>query len=251
MALMQRTVFTALLSATLGVQTSTAFASVVMPNTRVIYNGGAAEQSIQFTNEGSSPSVMQVWTDTGDTRSTPKTADAPFLVSPPFFRIEPKAGQTVRLVFTGKDLPQDRESVFYLNTLEIPSMSNAYADQNQLMVIMRNRVKLFYRPAGIEGSPQKAAEKLTFRLVSEGGALRVAASNGSNYHLSLVYGRLDCGSKTATFEPTMIAPRADAQWPVKGACPAGQTPVRVSVRYINDYGAARSADYPVSDQAGK
>src|ERR1700752_2671477 len=81
MALMQRTVFTALLSATFAVQTSTAFASVVMPNTRVIYNGGAAEDSIQCTNEGSSPSVMQVATDTGDTRSTPKTADAPFLVS--------------------------------------------------------------------------------------------------------------------------------------------------------------------------
>jgi fimbrial chaperone protein len=112
------------------------------------------------------------WVDSGDPESTPQNADAPFIVTPPVFRINPKAGQTVRLVFTGKDLPQDRESVFYLNTLEIPSLNSAYAGQNQMLVMLRNRLKVFYRPPGIEGSARKAPKQLSFHLESEGGKWR-------------------------------------------------------------------------------
>lgn len=244
------TAFAAPLAAALAVQASMACASVVMPNTRVIYNGGAQEHSLQFTNEDASPSVMQVWADSGNEKSTPKTADGPFLVMPPIFRIEPKSGQTVRLVFTGKNLPQDRESVFYLNTLQIPSLNAAYADQNQMLVILRNRVKIFYRPDGIEGSAQKAQEKLEFRVEGQGGALRVAAENHSNYYISLVNGQLFCGSRTATFAADMIAPHARAQWNVKGSCPPDETPARAKVSYIDDYGAMRPLEVPVSAKAG-
>lgn len=251
MGTIHKTATATLLSVALAVQVSTASASVVMPNTRVIYNGGAQEQSIQFANEDASPSVMQVWTDSGDEQSTPKTADSPFIVTPPVFRIEPKAGQTVRLVFTGKQLPQDRESVFYLNTLQIPSINNAYADQNQMLVVLRNRVKIFYRPAAIEGAPQKAAEKLEFHVESKGAALQLAASNASNYYLSLVSGELICGTRTSTFTPGMIAPRADARWTVNGTCPAGSTPAEVKFTYVDDYGALRNATSPVAGPAGK
>lgn len=250
MGAFQKTAIAALL-AVLAVQASTASASVIMPNTRVIYNGGAQEQSIQFTNEDASPSVMQVWTDSGDEQSTPKTVDSPFLVTPPVFRIEPKAGQTVRLVFTGKPLPQDRESVFYLNTLQIPSLSSTYADQNQMLVVLRNRVKIFYRPTGIEGSPQKAVEKLAFHVDTKGGAVQVTANNDSGYYISLVSGELICGSHTSTFKPGMIAPHADGQWAVSGTCPAGSTPVEVKFKYVDDYGALRNAASPVAAQAGK
>lgn len=35
--------------------------------------------------------------------------------------MEPKSGQTIRIVYTGESLPQDRESLFYLNVLDIPA----------------------------------------------------------------------------------------------------------------------------------
>jgi len=219
--------------------------SVTLPGTRVIYDASLRERSLQFTNGDNAPSVMQVWVDSGDERSTPKTADAPFVVAPPIFRIEPKAGQTVRLVFTGKDLPQDRESVFYLNTLQIPSISAANADQNQMLVLLRNRLKIFYRPAGIEGRPQNAHEKLALHRQGGGNGTRITASNGSGYYLSLVGGTLTCGARTSTFAAGMVAPHADAQWDVPGNCPANATDIRVKVRYVDDYGAVREADYPV------
>lgn len=194
---------------------------------------------------------MQVWVDSGDEHSTPNTADAPFVVAPPIFRIEPKAGQAVRLVFTGKDLPQDRESVFYLNTLQIPSIGAANADQNQMLVLLRNRLKIFYRPASIEGRPQNAHEKLAFRLQVVGTGSQIIASNGSGYYLSLVSGTLTCGARTSTFPAGMIAPRADAQWDMQGNCPANAAEIRMKVRYVDNYGAVRQAEYPVSTGSTK
>lgn len=219
--------------------------SVTLPGTRVIYDASLTERSLQFTNGDDAPSLMQVWTDSGDERSTPKTADAPFVVAPPIFRIEPKAGQTVRLVFTGKDLPRDRESVFYLNTLQIPSISAAHADQNRMMVLLRNRLKILYRPAGIEGRPQDAHEKLALHLQDSGNETRITASNGSAYYLSVVGGTVTCGARTFTFPVGMIAPRADARWDVQGHCPANAAEIRVKVHYVDDYGVIRQADYPV------
>ncbi len=228
-----------------------AFGSVVLPNTRVIYDGSAPERSLQFSNRDDGPSVMQVWVDAGDERSTPKTADAPFLVTPPIFRIDAKGGQMVRVVYTGKDLPQDRETVFYLNTLQVPSVNAAYAEENQMLVMLRNRLKLFYRPSGIADSAPSAPEKLSFSISGQGKSERIAAKNASSYYISLVSGSLACGSHTATFEPDMIAPRADATWNLKGSCPLDSSAIRVKIRYVDDYGAVRESEYPITAQGVK
>lgn len=237
-----------LLSAAQAFVAPSAFASVIVPNTRVIFRGDAREQTVQLTNEDSTPSVMQVWTDTGNPQSTPKTADGPFLVTPPVFRIAPKAGQTVRLILTGEDLPSDRESLFYFNTLQIPSLNGAYAGQNQMLVMLRNRLKLFYRPAGMTGSPQDAPKKVAFHLANRDGKLRVEATNASNYHVTLLDGRLICGTHNATFAADMLAPHADAAWDVKGGCPTADGPVQVKVKYIDDYGAPREEEYTAGHQ---
>jgi len=245
-----------LLAATGAALTGTAAASVTLPNTRVIYDASLRERTLQFSNPDDGPSVMQIWVDSGDEHSTPATADAPFVVTPPIFRIEPKSGQTVRLVFVGNALPQDRESVFYLNTLQIPSVNAAYADQNQMLFMLRNRLKIFYRPSGIEGRPQNAYEKLTFRLDdvtgnAGGGHTRIAVDNGSGYHVTLVGGTLACGVHTATFAAGMIAPRAHAQWDVTGDCPAGANEVHAKVHYVDDYGAVRETGYPVTARGAR
>jgi fimbrial chaperone protein len=235
----------------LAAQLGSASASVVMSATRLIYPADAREQTLQLTSQDDSPSVMQLWVDSGDTESTPQNADAPFIVTPPVFRINPKAGQTVRLVFTGKDLPQDRESVFYLNTLEIPSLNSTYADQNQMLVMLRNRLKIFYRPTGIEGSAQKAPEQLSFHLESEAGKWRLSANNASGYYISLIEGSLVSGSHVASFTPSMIAPHSGQSWKVESAHIDDSTAVRVKVKYVDDYGAIRDAEYPLTSTTGK
>ncbi|PJI52023.1 molecular chaperone EcpD, partial [Methylobacterium radiotolerans] len=55
---------------------------------------------------------------------------------------------------TGEPMPQDKESVFWLNVLEIPPKDKA--NQNLLQMAFRSRIKLFYRPAGLKGKAEDA-----------------------------------------------------------------------------------------------
>ena len=137
-------------------------ASVVMTNTRVIYPSDAKERSVQLTNNDAFPNVVQVWTDINNPESTPEYADGPFLALPAIFRIEPKRGQLIRLIYSGGELPKDRESVFYLNFLQIPPLSKENAGENQMLVMLKNRVKIFYRPVEIESNPDDVAKEIAF-----------------------------------------------------------------------------------------
>lgn len=51
-------------------------------------------------------------------------------------------------------LPQDRESLFYLNVIDIPP-DNPARSGNLLKLAMQNRIKLFYRPQGIAALDEK------------------------------------------------------------------------------------------------
>lgn len=232
-------------------QTGSANAAVTMVGTRVIYDPGSQGQSLTFNNSSGGPSVIQAWVDSGNEQSTPETADAPFVVTPPIFRIEPGAGQLVRLIFTGKDLPQDRESVFYLNTLEIPSLNAANANQNQLLVMVRSRVKVFYRPSDIPGTPERAAEQLNLRVTGQGKDRKLIAGNDSGYFVSIANGQLECGSHTATLPALMIAPRTEVRLEPVGECPLDVTPLRAQLHFVDDHGAVRDADFSLTTQAAQ
>lgn len=126
-------------------------ASVVVTGTRVIYPGEAREKTVQLSNRDAFPNVVQAWVDIDAPDAPPDQADAPFLVNPAVFRMAPDSGQTLRIVYTGQGLPGDRESLFHLNVLQIPPRNSSHADRNQMLLMLRNRLKLFYRPAGIQG----------------------------------------------------------------------------------------------------
>ncbi|MFC0225513.1 fimbrial biogenesis chaperone [Serratia aquatilis] len=230
------------LSALLLLVATPVMASVVMLNTRVIYPAGAQSQTIQLTNNDSIPYVVQMWSDINNPSSTPDTADGPFVAVPALFRIEPKTGQSVRLVFTGKDLPQDRESVFYLNSVQIPPKNVAGAQQNQMMVVLRNRVKIFYRPKGITGEPEKIAEQLRFSLKQQSGQWVLTVNNDSVFHASFIKAAAMVGDKQVPFKADMVAPKSQASWKLdKGASsPAGAR--KVTFTLVNDYGGHSRAE---------
>ncbi|WP_073656866.1 fimbrial biogenesis chaperone [Pseudomonas aeruginosa] len=179
-------------------------ASVVVTGTRVIYPGEAREKTVQLSNRDAFPNVVQAWVDIDAPDAPPDQADAPFLVNPAVFRMAPDSGQTLRIVYTGQGLPGDRESLFHLNVLQIPPRNSSHADRNQMLLMLRNRLKLFYRPAGIQGRPEDLPGQLRFALVRRSG---------------------------------MLEPRSHAEWQAetREALPPGR--VRLHALLINDYGA--------------
>ena len=224
---------------------SNVLASVVMNGTRVIYPAAAREKALQLTNHDAYPNLVQIWVDKGDPASTPQTADAPFIASPQIFRMNPKAGQMVRLVYTGKDLPQDRESVFFMNFMQMPALKTSDTQANKLMLTVSSRMKVFYRPQSIAGNPQDIAKNMTFTLQGSGSNMSVSAENNSGYHAVVREANLLVGGKSVNVvKAVMVAPFSKAQWPVAGSAAShGADQLRLTL--VNDYGADVTTDLPL------
>ncbi|MGL5631764.1 MAG: fimbrial biogenesis chaperone [Azovibrio sp.] len=232
----------AVMAAVLAVPAS---ASVIVQTTRVIYPGNAKQVSVQLTNQDAYPNVMQVWADINNPQSNPETADAPFVITPPLFRIEPKAGQAVRLMFTGADLPQDRESIFFLNVLQIPPSKAEFREENQVMLMLRNRLKIFYRPTGVAGNSADVPTKLRFSLRQEGQDWLVDAENPTGFYATLTHGVVQVEKQQHPFQPEMLAPFSKATWRISKAGPLPRIPVQVEFILIDDYGAQITGSYGV------
>lgn len=145
-------------------------AGIQLDGTRVIYPADKREVTLAMTNNADTPRLIQAWVDTGDTDISPQKNTAPFVVTPPIFRLDPEKGQTLRIVFTGGDVPQDRESVFWLNVLEVQPKpaGKAAGTQDYIQFSVRSRLKIFYRPKALPGSPDNAVSTLRWRVVDDG-----------------------------------------------------------------------------------
>ncbi len=64
-------------------------------------------------------------------------------------------------------LPQDRESLFYLNVREIPPKPDK---PNVLQLAMQSRIKLFYRPAAIVPETPAQCGKTNWSFTSRASA---------------------------------------------------------------------------------
>ncbi|EOW1935139.1 molecular chaperone [Yersinia enterocolitica] len=219
---------------------SFANASVVMSGSRIIYSAGEKEHSIQLTNNDNFPNAFQVWLDSGDAQSTPETGKAPFIVTPPFFRIEANAGQTLRLKYTGSGLPTDRESVFYLNFLQVPPVNKAEKN-NKMLVLMRNRIKVSYRPENIAGRVDQVSSALTFNVRQQGKDVVVTGKNPTGFYATIASGEVVGGGKKLKMKSEMIPPMSQAQWVI----PNSSVPSNAIINFllVNDFGGQDTGSY--------
>ncbi|MXN80189.1 fimbria/pilus periplasmic chaperone [Burkholderia sp. 4701] len=228
---------------------TSADASVVIGGTRVIYGASESEVTLKLTNAGQSPALVQSWVDAGDVRGAPSRIKVPFTVTPPIARIDPSKAQTLRIVYTGEPLPNDRESVLWLNVLEVPpKASGAEADLNRIQLAFRSRIKVFYRPDNLKGSAADAPAQLTWRLTQADGKPAIEAHNPTPFHVSLTMISVQSGGRSATFDDGgMVGPGETRAFPLKGDVPDA---AGASVRYttLNDYGGAVSSETPLQSR---
>src|SRR5690606_30068236 len=82
--------------------------------------------------------------------AVPEAIVTPSLVLPPILRLEAGAQQRLRILYTGHGSPPaGRESVYWLNILEIPPKADA-TGAGLLQISFRTRVKVFFRPDGVK-----------------------------------------------------------------------------------------------------
>ncbi|WP_155500001.1 fimbria/pilus periplasmic chaperone [Pseudomonas chlororaphis] len=216
---------------------SQAMAGVVITGTRLVYPANQKEITVKLNNNGMRPALIQSWVDSGDVESSPTSSKAPFVLSPPVSRIDPSKGQSLRLMFTGAALPANKESVFWLNVLEIPPKAEGPVDLNVLQMAFRSRIKIFYRPAGLPGKPAEAIDQLQWTLVRQGQGFALQAYNPTAFHVSQVELALVAGTQRYSSEDGMVGPGQTKVFAVPTLKSAPGAGAQVEYNAINDYGA--------------
>ncbi len=203
--------------------------------TRLIYPEGTGSITVTVRNTLThEPYLVQASVSTKQDRQ----ATAPFVLTPPLFRLEPQSTNQLRIAFTGQPLPSDRESVFYLHATAIPASERLDSSrrlndvQAQLRFGVGSIIKLFYRPASLNGASYSSAAQGGLKFSRVPGGLQL--SNPSPFFISLAGVTAD-GKRLPLDTPDslMVSPYGSYIWPVKTPLTAH---TRVQWQTINDSG---------------
>lgn len=190
--------------------TTSADASIQIQATRVPFDAQAKEQTLRINNTGSKPALVQVWLSSTDKGDGQIKEELPFFINPPVARINAQKGKTFRIFQTEGALskyPKDRETLLWLNALDIPPEAEDLKDANQLKIAFRTMIKFFYRPAGLKGNPIKAAEELKWKLQKTAKGYDVICINDSPFHVSMTNVWLtDASGKDIATSGEMVKP---------------------------------------------
>ncbi|WP_342246641.1 fimbrial biogenesis chaperone [Pseudomonas sp. OTU5201] len=203
-------------------------AGISLSSTRIIFNSADKEAGVTVRNTGEKV-LIQSWLDSGDAADD----NPPFAVTPPLARIPANEQQLLRILYEGRGLPDDRESVVWLNVQEIPQ---AIEGENILQLAVRQRIKVFFRPSALAAEAQRAPEKLRWTLEPRNGNALLRVKNPSPYYVSMADVRLNGGGKKiVASDSTMVGPGEEKEFPIAQALPSGG--LVLSFSSINDYGA--------------
>lgn len=207
---------------------SQATAGISLSSTRLVFDGQHKEAGITVRNNGEDV-LIQSWVDT----DTAAAGTVPFAVTPPLARVTANEQQLLRVIYAGAGLPTDRESVVWLNVQEIPQASKT---QNTLQLAVRQRIKVFFRPAGLKNNAYLAPTELLWQLAEHDGKHVLRVTNPGIYHVSIADITLQAGAVSEhPFDSLMIGPGELKEFNLKQL--NSSQPSRLIFGSINDYGA--------------
>ncbi|WP_048957396.1 fimbrial biogenesis chaperone [Enterobacter bugandensis] len=196
-------------------------ASVTLSNTRVVYHADKKESNITVRNNTASPFLVQSWVQGKDSQGT----KAPFIVTPPLFRMDAGKSNALRIIYNGAPLPQDRESLFWINVKSIPSSSRE--DINKLQIAVNTRIKLFYRPSNLMDEPTDISKNVQWSVKNN----ELIVRNNSSYYISFAEVKIN---NKAWSEIDMLAPKSSTTFTLRNTLLKNNATVQW--KYINDYG---------------
>ncbi|RUT66245.1 hypothetical protein CKG00_07450 [Morganella morganii] len=209
------------------------FADSISANgTRYIYPEGVSDITVRISNGSAGTAFVQYWLDPGDSEVLPaKLPVTPFELTPPISRINPGANQILRLRLIDKNaMPADRESLWWLNVLDIPPVSKTspLKEKDSVQLAVRSRFKVFYRPTGLSDR-STATQQITF----QSGSNAIQVNNNSPYHITITEITL-ADKKQILHKSFMLQPKSRSEIAVKSAVKRGNTLI---ISNINDYGS--------------
>jgi len=227
-----------------GIAAGNAHASVVIAGTRVVFPAQEREVTVKLTNNG-------------DANSSPDKVEVPFTLTPALFRLDPNKGQMLRLIYTKGPLAQDKETLFWLNALEIPPKPTAQqasdARANSLQLAFRSRIKVLFRPQGLPGTADESPAKLSWVVVpdAKGNGYALKATNPTPYVVNLGQVTLKAGGKSLDAGAGFVRPGESQLFPVMDLSTQPGADAEVDYTSINDFGGGVDGKQPLGAQPGK
>lgn len=217
-------------------------AAVSLAGTRLVFPGAFSEVAIEVSNRTEREVLLQAWLgmpgDDDDPLSAQPRLELPFVVTPALAHLPAEGRQVLRMLYHGVGMPVERESLLHLYVLEVPQRSEVGP---QLNIAVRQRINVFYRPAGLPGDPAEAASALHWSLNRAApGGRRLQVSNPTAFHVALQALSLD---GRVLHDHLLLAPGERFEWPINAG------PLRrLLFKALTDYGGQRAYCAPVTGQ---
>lgn len=207
-------------------------AAVSLAGTRLVFDGRFRESSIEVSNPGTTTALIQAWLGTPDARPS-VASDLPFAVTPHLAQLPAQGKQTLRILYEGVGLPEDRESLLHLYVLEVPRRSEA---AQQLSIAIRQRINVFYRPESLPGDPAEAPQNLVWqRSATDDHALLVR--NPTPFYVSLQDLAFE-GSEVSEY--LLLEPLSERLLTWTSVPSSRSAHGRLSFKALTDYGGQRA-----------
>lgn len=212
-------------------------AGVSIDGTRIIFPAGSTSVGVQVRNKFNTPALVQTWIDNGNMNEIPSAEDIPFVLTPPLSRVEPHQGQVIRIISTGiSNLPEDRESLFWFNLLDVPPDNPNLVGKNLLSFTVRTRIKLFYRPNKLKISVNDAFNKIQFNYLNDEKIIEL--NNPTPYHITFVNLNFKTSAGESDYKKSIMIPPFSSQKIVD--LKLENKPNNLNYSFINDLGGVQS-----------
>ncbi|MGU3413101.1 fimbria/pilus periplasmic chaperone [Enterobacteriaceae bacterium C34A] len=192
---------------------------VGLGTTRLVYSSDSKQSSLAVRNtDRQAKFLIQSWIE--DEQGQPSRD---FVITPPLFVLNPDSENMLKVLFAGKPLAQDRETLYWITVKSIPQTQSGNGT-NTLQFASASRIKLFYRPQNIADGALQSYKKIKLSHRGE----KITFSNPTPFYITTTNIRVD----NKAVPPVMIPPQSEATIPEKF-----KSSQRISYQTINDYGA--------------
>lgn len=196
-----------------------AIAGITLSATRVIYDELAKEATITISTSGENrPYLVQSWLESINNNEL----SPPFIITPPLFKLMPDTTWQIRITKIRDNLPNDRESLFWLNVKAIPASDSS--ERNRMLIATKSVMKLIWRPVSLNATAAADAVK---QVSAKGDGKAITLRNPTPYFINIGMMRVNGQSVDS---PGFIAPFATR------AIRHPQQQGRLELQAINDYG---------------
>ncbi|EMW0450048.1 fimbria/pilus periplasmic chaperone, partial [Salmonella enterica] len=172
---------------------------------------------------------------------------APFIVTPPLFRLDGGRRNAIKITRTGGDYPADRESLNWLCVQSIPPEPDAaWAEGKKeggakasvnVQLSLNSCIKLLVRPDAVHGNPVDGADKVSWTIKGKD----ITASNPTPFYMNV--SRATVNGKKLNMERSYIPPFSDEKYALPEGVMAKAT---IQWTVVGDYGEKKEKTVTVN-----